>query len=105
MSGMGGMSGASGMSGGMSSSSISATGRLNTNGPNATDRDFGRDRAEDRRATAAGRFGVNASARSNLNGRHHRFGRLNRRFDTDQDRDFGRDRGRDRDRDNGRDIR
>jgi hypothetical protein len=34
--------------GGRSASHISAKGRANTNGPNAMDRDFGRDRASDR---------------------------------------------------------
>jgi hypothetical protein len=89
---------ASGGMGGMSNSHMSASGMAHTNGPNAADRDFGRDRAEDRRATAAGTAGVNASARVDLR-RHHRFDRSHRRFDMDRDRDFGRDRDRDNDRD------
>ena len=46
-----GMSGAaSGNFGGQSSGRMAAQGMANTNGPNAINRDFGRDRAEDRPA-------------------------------------------------------
>jgi hypothetical protein len=54
--GAGGVSGAQGNFGGMSSGHISNQGSLNTNGPNATPREFGTDRAQDR-----------ANANSNLN--------------------------------------
>ena len=37
-----------GNAGGSSGAHMSSQGRANTNGPNAADRDFGRDRAEDR---------------------------------------------------------
>ena len=39
--------------GGNSSAHISTQGRANTNGPNSTDRDFGLDRAKDRRGDQA----------------------------------------------------
>lgn len=45
--GMGAGAGMGGL-GGQPSAHISTQGSLNTNGPNATDRDFGRDRASDR---------------------------------------------------------
>jgi hypothetical protein len=98
-----GSSGAGGMSstGGMSNSHMSTSGMANTNGPNAADRDFGRDRAEDRRARAAGTAGFEASARVDTRRHHHRFNRFDRHFDFDRDRDM--DRGRDRDRDFDRD--
>jgi len=83
--GMGGGSGAH-MGGGMSSGHISGQGSLNTNGPNSTDRDFGRDRAEDR-ANAHASFSTNtthASLRAGgsttagvhrwRHGRHHHYG-------------------------------
>src|SRR5579862_57006 len=44
---MGGGGGMNGHFGGNSASHISAQGLAHTNGPNAADRDFGRDRAED----------------------------------------------------------
>lgn len=44
----GGMSGTQGQFGGMSSDHISAQGAANTNGPDATDRDYGRARAQQR---------------------------------------------------------
>lgn len=46
--GGGTMGGAHGNFGGMSANHTSAQGLAHTNGPNAADRDFGRDRAEDR---------------------------------------------------------
>jgi len=47
----GGMSGMQGQFGGMSSDHIGAQGATNTNGPNATDRDYGRARAQQRMST------------------------------------------------------
>ena len=49
--------------GGQSSGHINAQGSLNTNGPNATDRDLGRDRAEDR-ANMNADMSENANAHS-----------------------------------------
>ncbi len=46
--GASGMGSASGHFGGLSSSHISTQGSANTNGPNASDRDMGLDRAQDR---------------------------------------------------------
>ena len=46
--GASGMGSASGHFGGLSDSHISAQGSANTNGPNASDRDTGLDRAQDR---------------------------------------------------------
>ena len=51
--------GMNGRFGGQSSANMGAQGRLNTNGPNAADRDFGADRAADR---------ANANASANANG-------------------------------------
>lgn len=51
--GGGGMGG--GGMGGMSGSHMSGSGLTNTNGPTAADRDLGRSRASDRRATDAAR--------------------------------------------------
>jgi len=51
---MGGMSGVNGGFGGRSAPAVSAMGRANSNGPAAVDRDFGRDRASDRRSAMAG---------------------------------------------------
>lgn len=54
--GGGGMGGGMGGSmGGMSGSHMSGSGLTNTNGPTAADRDLGRSRASDRRATDAAR--------------------------------------------------
>ena len=102
----GGMSAMSGM-GGVSGSHMSPSGMTNTNGPNASDRDFGRDRAEDRRATAAGTAGFDASATAGLRSHHRHFGgrsgahisatgRLHTNGPNAADRDFGRDRASDR---------
>ena len=49
------MSGAHGDFGGNSAGSMSANGAANTNGPNATDRDFGRARAADQHVLPHGR--------------------------------------------------
>jgi hypothetical protein len=49
--------------GGQSSAHISAQGSLNTNGPNAKDRDFGQDRAADRRGAH-----ISATGSANTNG-------------------------------------
>jgi hypothetical protein len=46
--GVGGASGVNGKFGGQSNAHIGAEGRVNTNGPNATDRDIGIDRSRDR---------------------------------------------------------
>ena len=75
-----------GASGGQSSGHVDAHGTLNTNGPNAADRDFGRDRAEDRgngRLNHTG-FTGHDNGRDNNNGRfnnhrwrhgrHHHYG-------------------------------
>src|SRR5215472_14358396 len=51
--GMGGMSGRHGSFGGNSAGHISAQGLAHTNGPNATDRDFGNARAADVRSVHA----------------------------------------------------
>lgn len=48
-----GMGSASGHLGGLSGSHISTQGSANTNGPNASDRDTGLDRAQDRMSDAA----------------------------------------------------
>jgi hypothetical protein len=91
--------------GGASASRISAMGKANTNGPNATDRDFGRDRASDRGANAAVGAGVNTSA--SVTSHHRHFGgrssahvsakdRANTNGPNAADRDFGRDRSSDR---------
>lgn len=63
---MGGQSGLNGRFGGQSGANLSAQGRANTNGPNASDRDFGADRSADRTDTA-GRPSGNASAGANAN--------------------------------------
>jgi hypothetical protein len=62
---LGGQSGVNGRFGGQSGPNLSAQGRLNTNGPNASDRDFGADRAADRSADAADK--ANAAAGANAN--------------------------------------
>jgi hypothetical protein len=85
---------ANGNFGGQSGGHVNAQGTLNTNGPNATDRDFGRDRAEDRangnanvssstHVRTRGRFlststnaggSVSTNAHRWRHGRHHHFG-------------------------------
>ncbi|HEX3363739.1 hypothetical protein [Phenylobacterium sp.] len=77
--GAGGMSGVNGNFGGMSAGHMSAMGLAQTNGPNATDRDFGADRASDRTQAS-----VKAKSTSNSNA------------PTSADRDHGRDRAADR---------
>lgn len=82
----GGAGGANVGAGGMSSSHISGQGSLNTNGPSAADRDYGRDRAEDR-----------ANANADLDTKTHtsqRTANSNGRNTTD--RDFGLDRAKER---------
>jgi hypothetical protein len=71
---LGGQSGLNGRFGGQSSANLGAQGRLNTNGPNASDRDFGADRSADRSADAADRSHGNASAGANA---HSQLGGLN----------------------------
>jgi hypothetical protein len=88
---MGAHAGGGATFGGQSSNHINAQGSLNTNGPNATDRDFGRDRAEDRtnmNANVSGdrsrgdvlRTSTNAGGSATANthrwrhGRHHHYG-------------------------------
>jgi hypothetical protein len=75
----GGMSGVNGGFGGRSAGNVSPMGLANRNGPGAVDRDFGRDRAEDRRSAMA--RGHSALTSNRVNG---------------VDRDFGRDRAEDR---------
>ena len=74
------------MGGGQSSGHVDAHGTLNTNGPNAADRDFGRDRAEDRGNSRLNHtaFTGHDNGRDNNNGRfnnhrwrhgrHHHYG-------------------------------
>jgi hypothetical protein len=52
--GGGGMSGAHGDFGGNSLGNMSAEGKVNTNGPNSADRDFGHERVADRHALKHG---------------------------------------------------
>jgi hypothetical protein len=80
--------GGNGNSGGQSASHDSSQGSANTNGPNSTDRDFGRDRAEDRmsasglahahaiKTSTTNNSGgsSNATAHRWLHGRHHHYG-------------------------------
>jgi len=91
--GVGGMSGANGRFGGMSDSHISTQGSLNTNGPNATHRDFGLDRAHERananadldtKSADADASTTNTARADNSNG------------PSAIDRDYGYDRGQDR---------
>jgi hypothetical protein len=93
--------------GGKSASHISAKGLANTNGPNATDRDFGRDRAEDRRAMAVSGASVDTNARVSARAHHRRFGgasgahisasgAAHTNGPNAADRDFGEDRASDR---------
>lgn len=59
MGSVNGQAGMNGRFGGQSNANIGTQGRLNTNGPGASDRDFGADRSADR---AANRDSANASA-------------------------------------------
>jgi hypothetical protein len=63
---MGGSSGVNGNFGGQSNADISAQGRANGNGPDATDRDFGTNRANDRRAGASNNTNAEVNAASEL---------------------------------------
>jgi hypothetical protein len=81
--------------GGRSASHISASGLTHTNGPNAADRDFGRDRSADRRVASiksahSRHFGGRSATHISANGLTHTNG------PNATDRDFGRDRARDR---------
>jgi hypothetical protein len=71
---VGGSSGVNGDFGGRSNADISAQGRANTNGPNAADRDYGADRAQDRSvrpATASATARVQAASElGKLNAAH-----------------------------------
>jgi hypothetical protein len=67
MGSVNGQAGMNGRFGGQSSANIGTQGRLNTNGPNASDRDFGVDRSADRTDAAANRDSANASAGANGN--------------------------------------
>jgi len=82
----GGPGGGNGPSGGQSADHVSSHGLANTNGPNSTDRDFGRDRASDR-MSASGLVRAHPTSFSNnsggsphaiahrwLHGRHHHYG-------------------------------
>jgi len=53
--------GAHRMAGGKAATHMSATGHMNTNGPNAADRDFGRSRAADRRSASGTAHNKSAS--------------------------------------------
>lgn len=64
MGSVNGQAGMNGRFGGQSNANIGTQGRLNTNGANASDRDFGADRSADR---AANRDSANASAGTNGN--------------------------------------
>ena len=63
---LGGQSGLNGRFGGQSDANLSAQGRLNTNGPNASDRSFGAGRSADR-SDMADHNSANASAGANAN--------------------------------------
>jgi len=68
---MGGLSGMNGRFGGQSGANMSSQGRANTNGPNASDRDFGADRSADRTDMAADRSGANTNSQlGSLNAAH-----------------------------------
>jgi hypothetical protein len=79
-------------SSGQSDLSISAQGRANTNGPNATDRDLGRDRAEDRENQLAQNHKPVAKSRKHTSVKSS----ANTNGPSSSDRDFGRDRAEDR---------
>lgn len=78
--------GSSGASGGRSQSHISSQGLANTNGPDSTDRDFGRDRSSDRMSASglahsrSGSSSINSGGSTHaiahrwLHGRHHHYG-------------------------------
>jgi hypothetical protein len=68
----GGQSGVNGRFGGQSDTHVNAQGRVNSNGPNATDRDFGRDRAAERpdRSDSSTAARTNGNALGNLNAVH-----------------------------------
>jgi hypothetical protein len=78
--------GGNGGAGGQSADHFSSHGLANTNGPNSTDRDFGRDRASDRMSAsglAHSHVGVSSNnsggsshaiAHRWLHGRHHHYG-------------------------------
>ena len=78
--------------GGESDLNISAQGRANTNGPNALDRDFGRDRAEDRGSQLAQNHKLARKSRKHNGGQSS----ANTNGPSSSDRDFGRDRAEDR---------
>jgi hypothetical protein len=77
---------------GQSDLNISAQGRANTNGPNATDRDLGRDRAEDRENPLAQNHKLAAKSRKHTGVKSN----ANTNGPSSSDRDFGRDRAEDR---------
>jgi hypothetical protein len=83
--------------GGQSNAHISTQGSLNTNGPNAADRDFGRDRAEDR---ANANADVDTDTKTKLAGRSKSHmsasGHANTNGLNATDRDKGQDRAQDR---------
>ncbi len=66
---MGGQSGLNGNFGGNARANIGAQGQMNANGPAAADRDFGRDRAEDRSSSGAN-AGTDANVLGSLNADH-----------------------------------
>jgi len=67
MGSINGQAGMNGRFGGQSNANIGTQGRLNTNGPSASDRDFGAARSADRVDAAANRDSANASAGANGN--------------------------------------
>lgn len=71
--GMGGMSGANGNFGGQSGSHMSSEGMSNTDRPNSSDRDFGADRALERRHSGHTHTS-SAHGMSALRSRHQNFG-------------------------------
>jgi hypothetical protein len=79
-------------SGGQSDQNISAQGSANTNGPNAADRDLGRDRAEDRRSQLAQNHKLAPKSRKPASSKS----RANTNGPSSSDRDFGTDRAEDR---------
>lgn len=94
--GMGAGAGMSGF-GGQSSTHIGAQGGLNTNGPNAADRDFGRDRAADQANTNAN---LDTDTQTKTAGRSKSHmsasGQANTNGWNSSDRDKGADRAEDR---------
>jgi len=79
-------------SSGQSDLNISAQGRANTNGPNAEDRDLGRDRAEDRGNQLAQNHKLVARSRKHTSVKSS----ADTNGPSSSDRDFGRDRAEDR---------